>query len=198
MIHAKLLAFQKLNIALEKDGRNPHFNSDYTTLTEVLNKTKVPLNDLGIVVVQLPGYRKETDADLEYGLFTRLIDTEDETFIEGFVPYLEATNAQKLGSNLTYARRYSLIAMLGLGDTDDDGNAASTAPTTVAKKIATPRVPSKDTKGVVERNDEPFSTAKAVPAKDTAADKAPPAQPLELEDISWDDIPFTDEDFNKK
>lgn len=176
-IHVKLLEFQKKNITLEKDGKNPHFNSDYTTLTEVLNKTKAPLNELGIVIVQIPGYRTQPDTGFEYGLFTRLIDTEDDTFIEGFVPYLEATNAQKLGSNLTYARRYSLITMLGLGEDDDDGNAAS-VPKTVAKApVKTPVRATARVTSPVQRNDEPFSSP-----------KPPAAETDGLEDISWDDV----------
>lgn len=169
MIHAKLLEFQKLNITVEKDGKNPHFNSEYTTLDEVLSKVKGPLNNLNVVIVQAPGYRTETNADMEYGLFTRLIDTEDDSFIEGFVPYLEATNAQKLGSNLTYARRYSLIAMLGLGDDDDDGNAAS-APKAAAK---TPyKAPVRAT-SPVQRDDEPFPSK--APAATSTASTEPPA-----------------------
>jgi hypothetical protein len=34
-------------------------------------------------------------------------------------------NPQKIGSNLTYYRRYALVTMLGLEDEDDDGNVAS-------------------------------------------------------------------------
>ena len=116
MIYQKLLKFQKLNIAVEKDGDNPYFKSSYVTLNEVLAKVKKPLNDMGIVIVQEP--------DKE-GLRTRLIDTEDASEVSGFMPYVEANTAQKLGSNNTYNRRYSLVTMLGLEDIDDDGNVAS-------------------------------------------------------------------------
>ena len=116
MIYEKLLRFQKLNIAVEKDGDNPYFKSSYVTLNEVLAKIKKPLNDLGIVIIQRPQAT---------GLETILHDIEDDTMITGFMPYVEATTAQKLGSNNTYNRRYSLVTMLGLEDIDDDGNVAS-------------------------------------------------------------------------
>lgn len=116
MIYKKLLEFQKLNISLLKDWNNPHFKSKYVTLNEVLNKVKKPLNDLWIVIVQEPQ---------EQWLKTRLIDTEDETETSSFMPYVECTTAQKLWSNNTYNRRYSLITILGLEDDDDDGNKAS-------------------------------------------------------------------------
>lgn len=117
MIYKKLLEFQKLGITIKKGDRNPHFKNTYANLNEVLSKVTKPLNDLGVVIVQSPE---------EGGLGTRLYDTEDETYMSGFLPFTEATNPQKIGSNLTYYRRYSLVTMLGLEDADDDGNAAST------------------------------------------------------------------------
>jgi hypothetical protein len=59
------------------------------------------------------------------GLKTTLYDTEDDTSINGTMPYVEVSTAQKLGSNNTYNRRYSLVTILGLEDEDDDGNEAS-------------------------------------------------------------------------
>lgn len=117
MINKKLLQFQQQGITLVKDGTNPHFHSSYPTLNEVLDKVKEPLNKLGVLIIQ------ESTPE---GLKTRLVDTEDDTFVESIMPYTETSTAQKLGSNITYLRRYSLVALLGLGDEDDDGNAAST------------------------------------------------------------------------
>lgn len=116
MIHKKLLEFQKLNIVISKDGENPHFKSSYPTLNEVLAKVKKPLNDMGVLILQLPE---------SLGLGTKLWDTEDDSFVECFMPYADITTAQKLGGCNTYNRRYSLITILGLEDEDDDGNVAS-------------------------------------------------------------------------
>jgi len=121
MIHKKLLEFQKLGITIEKDAINPHFKNSYSSLNEVLAKIKEPLNKLNIIVVQSP-----TTKDGLTGLWTVLLDTEDDSTIESFTPFVNATDMQKLGGAITYARRYSLIAMLGLEDEDDDGNKAST------------------------------------------------------------------------
>lgn len=121
MIHKKLLEFQKKNIVVEKDGKNPHFQSRYVTLNEVLEKVKGPLNELGILIIQKPSFTDNTT----FGLATILYDTEDDTSIEAFLPYVESTNAQKMMSNNTYNRRVSLVTMLGLQDDDDDGNVAS-------------------------------------------------------------------------
>ena len=117
MIYTKLLEFQKKGITLKKDGSNHHFKSSYVTLNEVLAQVKKPLNDLGVVVIQKGGSGVSGD----HGLY----DTEDDTEVTSYMPYVGATDSQKLGSANTYLRRYSLITLLGLEDEDDDGNTAS-------------------------------------------------------------------------
>jgi hypothetical protein len=116
MIYKKLLEFQKLGITIKKGERNPHFKNTYANLNEVLDKVTKPLNDLKVVIVQVP---------TQHGLQTSLHDTEDDTKVEGFLPFMGAVNPQQIGSNLTYYRRYSLVTMLGLEDEDDDGEKAS-------------------------------------------------------------------------
>jgi len=120
MIYKKLLAFQKLGITIKKGEKNPHFKNTYANLNEVLGKVTKPLNDLGVVIIQAP---------TKDGLLTTLVDTETEgeelSQIQGFLPFVDMANPQKIGSNLTYYRRYALVTMLGLEDEDDDGNVAS-------------------------------------------------------------------------
>lgn len=121
MIYKKLLEFQKKGITIKKGERNPHFKNTYANLNEVLDKVTQPLNELGVVIIQIP---------VELGLETTLLDTEDDTKITGLLPFVGIANPQQVGSNLTYYRRYSLVTMLGLEDEDDDGNKATgnTAP----------------------------------------------------------------------
>jgi ERF superfamily protein len=116
MIYEKLLKFQKLGITVEKDADNPFFKSKYTSLNQVLEKVKKPLNDTGVLIVQQP-----TVIDGTSGLHTVLTDTEDSSNVESFIPFVGATDMQKLGGAISYARRYALISMLGLEDEDKDG-----------------------------------------------------------------------------
>jgi len=126
MIYKKLLEFQKLGITIKKGETNPHYKSKFANLNEVLDKVTKPLNDLGVVIIQAP--TKE-------GLLTTLVDTETEgaelSQIQGFLPFVDMANPQKIGSNLTYYRRYALVTMLGLEDADDDANMASGVKTEV-------------------------------------------------------------------
>lgn len=116
-IYTKLLEFQKQNVSIQKGKQNPHFKNKYADINEVLDKVKPALNELGVVILQVPE---------ESGLRTILHDTESGTQVEGVLEFVQRADAQKLGSNITYNRRYSLIAMLGLEDDDDDGNQAAT------------------------------------------------------------------------
>ena len=116
MIYKKLLEFQKLGISIKKNSIGGHHKNAYANIDEVLEKVKPALSDLGIVLTQVPTAE---------GLKTILADSEDDSQIEGFLPFIGATDAQKIGSNLTYMRRYSIVAMLGLEAEDDDGQAAS-------------------------------------------------------------------------
>lgn len=113
-----LLAVQAEAPTLQRDGINPHFKAKYVTL-ETLMETILPvLNRHGVVVVQSP---------TEGGLATALIHAESGATVESVIPLLlDKDNSQGQGSAITYARRYALMAMLGLvADEDDDGAAAS-------------------------------------------------------------------------
>lgn len=129
-IYTKLLALQKLGISIKKSETNPHFKSRYADITEVLEKVKPALSGLGVVLTQIP---------VRNGLKTIIYDTDSDTLIEGFLEYSQKGDPQKLGSNITYYRRYSLVAMLGLEDEDDDAQIASTpAPAPKAKPKPVP------------------------------------------------------------
>ena len=138
-INSKLLAFQKLGITVERDAANPFFKSRYTSLNQVLEKVKKPLNDAGVLIVQRAGNLEGPEPFT--GIWTELIDTEDDSKVSSFVPFVAATDMQKLGSSISYARRYALISLLCLEDSDDDGESAIS--------------PRKEGKGVGDMTKEP-------------------------------------------
>jgi len=117
-IYTALLAFQKLGITVKKDGSNPHFKNKYATLDEILGKVKPPLNDLGVWL----GWSGDEDGNA-ITLILRHVASESE--VRSTVPYIQKQDAQKLGSNITYNKRYSIVAALALEDEDDDGTKAS-------------------------------------------------------------------------
>lgn len=106
------------------DSTNPHFRSRFASLAGVRDTIQPALAKQGISVLQLLGQR-ENGMSCE----TVLMHKSGE-WISGEV-WMPATkpDAQGFGSAATYARRYSLMAIVSVvGDEDDDGNAASQKP----------------------------------------------------------------------
>ena len=105
-----------------KDSKNPHFKSTYADLTSVMLACKDALAANDLAVLQLSRIH-ESGAPV---LVTRIIHTSGE-HIEGEFPLVckDPNDPQKLGSAVTYARRYALSAALGITADDDDGQAAA-------------------------------------------------------------------------
>ena len=107
-----------------KTSSNPHFRSKYADLSAVVEAVIDGLNKHGIFLTQLT-HECESGVIVE----TMLIHESGETLSGGklHVP-ASKQDAQGYGSALTYARRYSLMAVTGIAPEDDDGNAASKKP----------------------------------------------------------------------
>lgn len=117
-------AFLKLQAAIKpaiKDANNPAFRSKYADLGAVWEAVKAPLQDAGFSIIQSPDFDGS-----DMWLKTTILHVSGEK-VEGRYPIRPSKqDPQGYGSALTYARRYSISAMLGvIADDDDDGNAAS-------------------------------------------------------------------------
>lgn len=76
-------------------------------------------------------------ADGRVGITTTLIHSSGESLRFGPLAASAPVDMQKLGSAITYARRYALVAALGIAaDEDDDGAAAKDAPKSKPKAVA--------------------------------------------------------------
>ena len=95
---------------------NPHFKTKYADLAAVLNAARKPLSANGLAIVQTIG---------DGVLHTRLLHTSGQ-WIASEHPLPMSGKPQEIGSALTYARRYSLSALIGIAaDEDDDANVAT-------------------------------------------------------------------------
>jgi hypothetical protein len=102
-----------------KSATNPHFKSKYVALDGVIDAVAAPLRDQGIAIVQM------TDVeDARTILVTRLIHASGEWIGSRYPVHPVKADPQGEGSALTYARRYALMALVGIAPEDDDGNAA--------------------------------------------------------------------------
>lgn len=111
----------------EKTSNNPFFKSRYADLASVWNACREPLTNNGLCVTQLPN---GLSADGGVRLTTKLLHKSGQWISSEIIVNASrkagvAATPHELGSAISYARRYSLAAIVGVIQADDDGNAAS-------------------------------------------------------------------------
>ena len=105
------------------DGRANY--GTYPTLGGCLAAAKLALGKHNLAIMQMVCAADDGQPDR---LVTRVVHSSGSFIEDGGVPlYCEnKNNPQKMGSAITYARRYGLLAMIGcVGDDDDDAQAAT-------------------------------------------------------------------------
>ena len=128
-------ALAKAQLQIEpasKNATNPHFRSHYADLASIWDACRGPLGANGLSIVQFP-----CDGEVgRIGLCTIIVHSSGEWMSETITVKALKEDPQFLGGVLTYLRRYSLAAVVGVTATeDDDGNAASTP---VNARVAAP------------------------------------------------------------
>ena len=119
-LYKKVLAVQKAVGAIPKTKENPFFKSNYFDINALLEVVKPALEKEGLLIIQ--PLRSE-DGNNFVG--TYIIDPSTGEEIGSMVRLPDQPDPQKLGSAITYYRRYALQSILALEAADDDGNAAS-------------------------------------------------------------------------
>lgn len=122
---AKALAVWQSSLpSAAMSGKNPHYKSRFSTLQDIVDCARTA-SAHGIAFTQ------EVDFD-EARMFVRtmMLHASGE-MRESRCPIIsrDASDPQKMGSAITYAKRYGLQAMFGIpADEDDDGQKANEAP----------------------------------------------------------------------
>jgi hypothetical protein len=128
-----------------KDGKNPHFRSEYATLESVWDAVRDALTANSLAVVQFMAQGEPGHCTI----VTMLVHVSGQWIRStGSIPVARrfakdgrdlGFDAQGYGAAFSYGRRYGLAALLGvISDDDDDGNAASHSPPS-AHRGTTPR-----------------------------------------------------------
>ena len=106
----------------EKNATNPHLKNKYANISAIYDAVREVLPRHGLCVVQTMLPTDGTRAHVR----TTLAHKSGQWFAsECVMPLDRQGGAQGMGSAITYARRYSLSAILGVvADEDDDGNGA--------------------------------------------------------------------------
>lgn len=103
--------------AARKDSKGNY--GKYTTISSILEVVKDALSKNGLAVVQAPMPCESGSISLR----TTLMHTSGQWIASQLNMKAENVSPQKIGSVITYARRYALAALLGVGQEDDDAQA---------------------------------------------------------------------------
>ena len=140
----------------KKDSLNPFFGKKYADLTSVWQACKDALHSNGLSVIQSP-----ISQDKRIGVTTMLLHSSGQYIMDEYTLGVKKENdPQADGSSITYARRYSLAAFVGICPEDDDAE-KSMARNQPQKKYTAPKNhPNQPMNGKAEtgrRTDEQFN-----------------------------------------
>jgi len=144
----------------KESAENPFFKSRYADLLSVWEACRRPLAENGLAVIQTADATGNGSVALE----TMLVHTSGEWVSGRLEMPLVKLDPQAVGSAITYARRYSLSALIGLAtEADDDAQAAMTPQTPKPAKKPTPKA--------VEAVADPTAPVEPIPITDQNLDK---------------------------
>lgn len=124
-----LVNFRDTVSSVKKWAENPFFKSHYADLPSILEVIKDPLKETGLAISH-----KCKSIDWGFVVVTILGHAESGESIESEFPVF-GNKPQEIGSSISYARRYNLLALLDIPTEDDDGNTANTATRTKSEYV---------------------------------------------------------------
>ena len=117
-LHQKLFDLQSEVGAIAKDSKNPFFKSKYFDVNALLAHLQPLLQKHRLLLIQ-PIH--------DGSVVSQIQDIDSEQFVSSSMELPHIADPQKMGSAVTYYRRYTLQSLLALQAEDDDGNVASKA-----------------------------------------------------------------------
>lgn len=107
--------------SVKKGTNNPFFKSKFADLNTHLEAVEPLLEENGLMLLQ-PVTVTATGSNLVSSI---IMDATGQFVASDMTLLTKDNDMQKLGSAVTYARRYTLGSLLSMACVDDDGNAAS-------------------------------------------------------------------------
>lgn len=117
-INEKLFNLQQEIGVISKDAKNPFYKSKYFDINSLIKQLNPLFKKYRLLLIQ----PIEEDA-----VYTKIICVDGTGAVLSALKLPEINDPQKLGSAITYYRRYTLASLLGLQAVDDDANIASGA-----------------------------------------------------------------------
>lgn len=144
-IFDSLLAVQNEIANPENTAHNPFTNSNYAPLSDILNIIRPLLTKNDLILIQNTG---STEEGLPFVQTELLHSSGDSLKSDKLILQPDSSGrtkgVQKIGSAITYGRRYQIMALLGIiNEKDDDGNStgtpASTSNTPTSSRVQQPK-----------------------------------------------------------
>jgi len=114
----KILKIQREIGKLSKDKENPFFHSSYFDINQILDKLNPLLEKHGLMIVQ----PLTTTDQGRPALGTVIYDESGKEVFNTLIALPELNDPQKMGSAITYYRRYALQSFFLLQAEDNDGD----------------------------------------------------------------------------
>jgi len=114
-LYLKLAEVKREVGKVSKNSKNPHFKNTYADLNALIDAVEPILLEKGLLMLQ----------PIQSGnVTTVIIDCESSESIESSIALPALSDPQKLGSAISYFRRYTLQSLLSLQAIDDDATLA--------------------------------------------------------------------------
>lgn len=118
-IYKKLFELRKEIGSISKEATNPFYKSKYFDINQLIGHIQPLLDERELLLIQ---------PIVSGCVHTQLIDIESGERVESSMCLPEMKDPQKVGSAVTYYRRYTLVSLLGIQAEDDDANKALEKP----------------------------------------------------------------------
>lgn len=115
-LHKKLFKLRQHVGKISKDASNPFFKSKYFDINSLIGHLQPLLDEHNLLLTQPIEQSRVT---------TTITDVDSGESVSSSLNLPEIPDPQKIGSAITYYRRYTLASLLALQAEDDDGNKAS-------------------------------------------------------------------------
>ena len=115
-INEKLFNLQQEIGTISKDAKNPFYKSRYFDINSLIKQLQPLLKKNRLLLLQ------PIEEDM---VVSKLICVDGTGGVISGLKLPQITDPQKLGSCITYYRRYTLASLLGLQSVDDDANLGS-------------------------------------------------------------------------
>ena len=122
-LYKKLSEAQAEMPKMTKDKKNPFFKSSYFDINQIMEVVPPILKEHGLTIAQ-----PLSNVSGRPAIRTIIMDIDTGESIEDTITMPDISDPQKMGSCVTYYRRYALQSILGLEAEDDDGNKTKPTP----------------------------------------------------------------------